>query len=617
MARMIEADETWGKVRGKINGLADRAPALRIGVRRDENDIATIPTWKDFTGSDPDFLHAFAWPSTTKTWETIVEFTRNICALFKGYQLNWAVPIATPTQSLESFIAGDWDDHFDAMLEAILAHNPGRMIPIRPAWEPNGPAGWPWNASNGNHVAVKAATRRACQLIKAKSSRFIVEWCVSHHGYSATGPYDATDPNTGCYPGSDVVDRISPDIYLTAASISNNYTWSMHSQVCEPRQIHSAGYLYGLKFFADFARREGKDMSVPELGFGGDMPGAMREAAAFFKDPSNRVVEVGIWDKDAALITSGIHAGKYEFPTKLTEGSSQIDKPLSRAVFLEEFFGGPPTPREQARTSAYIARANPVVTPTWRALIDELFERLNKIGPWRYLDPLYVVAGPNGELARLGVNSPGSFTTHQPSDVTKLIMSTDAAQQPAFEAIAGSPLGAGVWRNDGGTAKVLRCSSLNPAIPLANQRFTKDRAHMALFALDGGSTGAQQWHAGNVRSAIGMNGGGRWVGRPNISTSQVIADLGQGAGYVMWNRTASNVWTGWFNGVQTAQGGVQPSEDLTSADFRLLGVPDLGAGTAHRIMAFHSGEDLPVTGQLNMPLRLNEVFSWYKNQIAP
>ena len=601
-------------VRARRNANLALSTDPKVCVRRDENEIADIPTWKAFTGSDPDFLHAFAWPTTTKTWETIVEFTRTICTAFEGYKLTWAVPLATPTESMDNFTAGNYDAQFKAMLAAILAHNPEGPIYIRPGWEMNGPASWPWNASNGAYATYIAAFQRAAGMIKAASPNFVIEWCVSHYGYSTGGvPYDATDPTTGSYPGDDYVDAISPDIYFVGASISNNFTFARHSRETAPKQIHNAGYVYGLQSFADFARTRNKPMTLPEIGVGADMPGAWRDLAQFIKNPRNRVLYYGVWDKDAGLISPGV----YEFPTKLTPGDTNIDKPLSRAVYLYEFKGIGSPLLEQSETSAYIARSNGIITPTWRELIDGLYVRLKKVNAFEYLDPAYVLVNCDGELARLGINSTAGFTTDVPLNTTKLTMSATVADQPTFEAVSGSPVGAGVWRNDGGTAKVLRCSSLNPAIPLANQRFTKDRAHMALFALDGGSTGAQQWHAGNVRSAIGMNSGGRWVGRPNISTSQVIADLGQGAGYVMWNRTASNVWTGWFNGVQTAQGGVQPSEDLTSADFRLLGVPDLGAGTAHRIMAFHSGEDLPVTGQLNMPLRLNEVFSWYKNQIAP
>lgn len=615
MVKLIEADETWGEVRSKINSLADRAVAPKVCVRRDENSVAEIPTWKAFTGVDPDFLHAFAWPETNRTWEGILAFTREMCALYEGYKLTWAVPIATPTQSMADFAAGLYDGHFRAMLAAILAHNPDGEIYIRPGWEMNGPASWPWNASNGQHATFNAAFQRAAVMIREASPNFVIEWCVSHHGYSATGPYDATNPTTGCYPGDEYVDAISPDIYFVGAAISSNFTFAHHCQVVSPKQVHNAGYLYGLQSFAQFARLRGKPMTIPELGIAAEMPAAWRDCARFIKDPRNRVLYFGVWDKDAELISPGL----YKFPTKLTPGNTNIDKPLSRAVYLYEFHGIGTPFNEQSETSAHIARSNGIITPTWRSLIDELYVRLKKSGAFEHLDVLYALAGSDGELARLSLDSPGGFTTSVPLDTTKLTMSTEVANQPTFDAIVGSPVDARVWRNDGGTVKVLRCLGLNPgaATPLANSKFTADKAHMAIWSLDADNPGVQQWHFGNTNSAIGMNSGGRWVARPNLATSQTIGDLGAGAGYVMWNRTAANDWKGWYNGVQNLQGGTQAPATLTNNDLRLLGVPDLSAGTAHRMLFAHCGGALPVTGQLNMPLSLHQTFSWYKAQVAP
>ncbi len=198
-----------------------------------------VPTWKQFTGQDPDFIHAFAWPSSSATWETVLAHVRTLCTTWDGYKLTWAVPLATNTQSLANFASGTYDAWFKAMADAILEHNPEGPVYIRPGWEPNGPS-WPWNASNGAAADYISAFQHASEILKARSPRFRVEWCITHDGYVSGGAeWDATDPTTGCYPGDDYVDLVSVDIYCIGATISNNYTWQRNCQ--QTSQSRSSG----------------------------------------------------------------------------------------------------------------------------------------------------------------------------------------------------------------------------------------------------------------------------------------------------------------------------------------------------------------------------------------
>ncbi len=170
-----------------------------------------------------------------------------------------------------------------------------------------------------------------------------------------------------------------------------------------------------------------------------------------------------------------------------------------------------------------------------------------------------------------------------------------------------------------GVSGVLRCSGLNPgASPaLANLKFAQNSAHMGLWALDATANGGSQAaHFGNANSTIGINTGGSWIGRPNVSSTQTIGDTGQGAGHIMWMRTASNAWQAYFNGAANNRSGSTASAALTNDDLRIGGIPSLSQFSANRILAAHIGPQLPVTGNLNMASRLYDVLLWYKGQVG-
>ena len=598
---------------------ATGAQGPKVCVRRDENSIAEIPTWKAFTGSDPDYIHAFAWPDDTRTWETIVEWTEDICAAYEGYKLTWAVPLATPTESMANFAAGNYDNYFKAMLDRILEQNPDGPIYIRPGWEPNGPTSWPWNASNGAHAAYISAFQRASGMIKRRSPRFRVEWCVTHDGFSSGGvEYDATNPTTGCYPGDDYVDCVSVDFYMIGATISNNYTWQRNCQATEPHQIIRAGYEYGLKHMADFARAHNKPMTIPELGIGAELPAAWREMARFILDPYNNVEYYGVWDKNAEVQVGGLYDGKFKFPCQLTPNADH-DYVLSKAAYLYYFKGIGAPVTEQAETGSFIARSRVTVSTTWRALYDEFYARAKRAGILNYSDAIFLPIGPDSEITRLGLITPGGFTTIVPNDTTKLL----EVNSPTFEAVAGSPVGASVWRGNGSNS-VLRANGLNlGATPaLADLKFSRDSAHMGLWALDATNNGGvQAAHFGSPTSNIGINATGRWVGRPNTTTgvggTQTIGASTDGAGNIMWHRTGPSAWAGFFNGVANGQSGATASVDPSNDDVRLLGIPSLSQFTTNRLLAAYLGGGLPLTGPLNMPLRIHETLSWLKAQVAP
>jgi hypothetical protein len=136
---------------------------------------------------------------------------------------------------------GQRDSYFQSLAKNIKATGkPGQVI-IRLGWEHNG--NWfEWSSLN-DPSGYKAAFRRVVTVMRAISPEIRFDWCTDFQSYSS---FDWTS----AYPGDDVVDIISMDVY-------DEYNSGWNDILNTPNGI-------GLTAFRAFAKNHGKQEAYPE-----------------------------------------------------------------------------------------------------------------------------------------------------------------------------------------------------------------------------------------------------------------------------------------------------------------------------------------------------------------
>jgi len=564
----------------------NRAALVPLIVRCDT--LADVAEWKAWSGREPDLIHAFAYAST---WSGAVTAVQAACTTFAGRKLEWALQLAAGSQTsggnapnvqaggaCSDVVAGTWDATIGYMLDMMLAHNPSGPIYIRPGWEAGNFTPYPWGATSNVANARTdfiAAFQRVSGLIRAKSDRFVISWCVAHKCEDYTGTIvDPLNVTTGFDPGAAYYDVVGVDMYNVGTDISNGLTFDRASHATATPALLYDDLTYGLRKLADFARANGKSMILHEWAAGADAdrPDFHRAMANFIAAPRNNVICHGYWNKNAAY-QSG--SAQYQYPCRLSDATN--DCPFTKQVFKDAFFGLGITYTEQPETPALIARTTAAVPSTNRAAIDALMKALRSGGLLPYLDYLALLAGPDNVTTLLNPLGAGGFTTTAPRTVGRLAVNG----APVFTANRG-------WQGTGNIADFLRGSSVNLSSAL-NKKFAQNDAHMGAYMLTANANaGTQTYECGVSSSFIGRNGAGtQWIGRTNTAGTVTLGNTGQDAGHIAWNRTAS--------GVSAA-----PSND----DLRIGAIPAIGAagGGVNRIGLVHFGKALPVSVPFNGPL---------------
>ncbi|MBK3406291.1 hypothetical protein H0176_23525 [Methylorubrum populi] len=566
--------------------------ATKLCVRCDAR--ADYDAWTAWTGRAPDLVHAFgnaggsggSFANPVAPWDNCLALVRTLCSTWAGVPLAWALPLCTNSQPLTDTTAGTYNGVINAMADAILAHNPAGPIFVRIGWEAFTPAAWPWAATTAaGPTDYVAAFRAMAAVLKARSPRFKIVWCVSSYNFDA-GNIEF-DPTTA-YPGDAFVDVVGVDAYLIGADVSKAVTFARASQGKD--LVGAAGFRFGLKYMADFARAHSKMMSIDEWGIGADRPDYIRDMAQFIADPANRVAYHGYWNKNAGAAAPG----PYPFPCRLTPDGGN-NYPLSQAAFLDAMNGTGRAYVEQPETPAFFARATSAPTATRRASVDTLVSTLRRFGLLSTvdgtpaLDGLFLFAAADSEIARLGLNLPGGFTTTVPTATGKATISGSVG----FLADRG-------FQGDGAAAFLNL--NINPTNTLPAGRFAQDSGHMGTWFLTANTPAAQQFECGNANSAIGMNNAGAFVGRPNQASTITLVNSGSGPGHVLWNRTGAAAWASFFNGA-AARSGADASAALTNANFNACGVNGVSFGS-QRLALMHWGRALLTTGNQNEPAQI-------------
>lgn len=566
--------------------------------------LADYQEWTAFTGRAPDMIHGFAnavassgpYANNVDTFDKCLGLVRSLIATWTAnaatlgvpvIPINWAIPGATNTQSAADVGAGVYDDVLRAMLSAILAHRTDTgPIYIRPNWEGGYADVWPWSFTRSTQDATdfKASSQRIAMIARGLSERFKIEWCVQHYCTDAGG--NVVDPTVAGNPGVAFFDVVGVDVYVVGNNFGQNVNFS--DVALSTPSLKGAGFPYGARYLSDYARSVGKLYSWPEWGIGADSPALIRDAGAFIQDPNIRWAYHGPWNKNAGP----------QFPCRI----SNRQHPRKSDAYLDTLVGSGKALTEQSETSAYALRATVQPTATRRAAIDKLYARLKAFGLLAKLDEIYLLAGADSDISRLGLKLTGGGIAGYKVPGKQLAINGS----PTFIADQG-------WQGTGTYADYLS-TGLNPATGWSG-KFSQNSACMGILSLTAmDNAGVASGDCGSNVSSIGRNNASTWVGRPNTAADVSISAAGRGAGHIMWNRTAANAWQSFFNGVPE-RSGTDASTAIVTNDIHIGRIAGIRAGV-NRLAVQYFGGALTVNANQNDPANLQSAILEYAQAVG-
>ena len=265
---------------GTFNPEQSRSVYNAFGVwRKAKNDVAlTFPgrsTWAEI--ENPSWLY--------EDW--------------KGSAQTLVLSLAPfPDQSKYSLAAcakGAYDRHWRRFGTEIRKVRMAKRTVVRLGWEFNG--SWvPWAAYDPDDFVQ--CWRHVYRAAESKAPRLRWDWTVNR------GDGDALVDAREAWPGKKYVDIVGVDSYDGWPPAVDAEGWDAQYAV-----------VYGLKFWADFARSKGKRLSVPEWGLmagtswaghnGGDNPYYIRKMFWFFgRQQDNLAYEAYFNDEDPAHLSA-------------------------------------------------------------------------------------------------------------------------------------------------------------------------------------------------------------------------------------------------------------------------------------------------------------------------
>jgi hypothetical protein len=183
---------------------------------------------------------------------------------------------------------GAHDADFRSLARQLVDHGIATRAILRLGWEFNGD--WfAWSATR-DPAGYKAAFRRAVRVMRETAPGLKIDWCANR---GSSGGMRWTD----AYPGDDVVDIISMDVY-------DHYNSGWDDLVRGDA---------GLQALQKFARAHGKPEAYPEWGCStdthghGDNPAFVEHMADWFFAAPAGVVYQGYWNTPAGGPNAVLH----------------------------------------------------------------------------------------------------------------------------------------------------------------------------------------------------------------------------------------------------------------------------------------------------------------------
>ena len=483
------------------------------------------------------------------TWDQNVTHTTNEAASWAGKWVEWAFPLCTTTQDNAATTAGTYDTQINAMLDTILAHRPSGTIYLRLGWEAGYATAMPWSAKSGvgAEAAYIAAFQHVAGLIRAKSSRILINWTVTPYAADYLG---AEVDSMTFYPGDANVDVIGWDAYLTPNDVALQRTFAT-----------MRAYTYGIDYLAAIARAKGKPLSFPEWGVCAERPDYIRDLAAFCADRTNNVLYAGYWNQNAGG----------DFDDRITPDGGH-SWPIAQSAMKYYFGTGGAVYVEDALTAPFTARMTNVPTlGARRSAYDALNASLRSAGLLAKLDDLRILMGDSQSITLnlLGTSADNLSATGVPTVTTDRFVTGDGST--TFYSTLFNP-------GSGGSPK-----------------FVRDSAHMGIWSETNVANGAgNSAECGSVNASIGRNTSAFVFGKPNTSgnlTLSVAANVLPG--HFMWSRTGASAWASYVNGVQNKTG-TDASVAVPSSNLTILRAAGSTFG-ANSLSFYHVGSALDGT----------------------
>lgn len=298
----------------------DPIPTIQLGAITG-NDPMAMEHWARWLGRPQDHdLLAFN-QTDWRQLEASIDFITGIgrLVLARGRKVQWSVPVGG-WSAYDSVASGERDTLYLSVAKTILAaYGEGASrICIRPPWEFNLEdqtlaARSVYGVWDGRSYI--AAYRRIVGIFRRVSPRFYFDWCPN----IGVGQLD---PEL-CYPGDDVVDVVSVDVYYRGRyddqARDDSGVSIFHYRKNQPR---------GLDWLDGFARAHGKLIGVSEWGVDSSRATVFTEMLiGWIKGLGPRLSHHNYWDRTDGGVNSRLSGGGL---------------PGIGAVYRRAFGGGPP-----------------------------------------------------------------------------------------------------------------------------------------------------------------------------------------------------------------------------------------------------------------------------------
>lgn len=278
--------------------LAQAEPFPAVGVHSEGDQLtAQYDEFSQWLGKPVRYRIVF---TARNTWSDVAEpYYMNATRRWIGADARNVEVMSVPlllkdTETFAMVVGGNMDPAFASLAKNIQATGRASQVIIRLGWEHNG--NWyPWSAIK-NPAGYVAAYRHVVAVMRRVSPDLRFDWTTDFQSHSASDW-------TLAYPGDDVVDIMSMDVYD-----EYNGGWS---------DIESAQA--GLIAFRAFAIAHGKPEAYPEWGCStgshghGDSPDFVERFHAWLGSATGPVLYQAYWNTnlggpDAAI--QGVNAGR-------------------------------------------------------------------------------------------------------------------------------------------------------------------------------------------------------------------------------------------------------------------------------------------------------------------
>lgn len=268
----------------------------------------------------------------------------------------WAV-VTVPMWAQDQNVNTDTTALFRALGEQIQQTLPANRTIVRVGWEMNLPGQY-WNVTTGNRTAWVARFKNAVNQLRQYAPGVKIAF-NPNEGPSQTNLSDIGGLATEL---KDYYDYVGPDYYNWYSQVDNQTQWN---------QRYAASY--GMKYWEDFARANGKGFTVPEWG---GAPAVNNSTGVFY---TQKLVE-----RFAALAAEGIPVMEAHFnePAEYIRNSlwNPEQMPAMAAALRDALAAQTNPPTTQPTTPPTTQPTTPVPTPTTLRVEAETFTLVNSMG---------------------------------------------------------------------------------------------------------------------------------------------------------------------------------------------------------------------------------------------